>query len=385
MKQLFVVFLGCALAGLVNAATPSLPPLLTLQDGQPVNSAELWKTKRRPEILELFRTNVYGRAPVGRPDQLSFRITDTDDHALDGKARRKLVTIAYTGPGGTGAIHLVLFVPSDARKPVPCFLLICNRGKENIDPTRKVKSPFWPAEQIIARGYAAAAFLNEDVAPDKDDGFTSGVYRIFTPPGGRRPDSWGTIAAWSWGASRVMDYLVTDKDINPARVAVVGHSRGGKAALWAGAEDERFGFVVSNESGSTGAALARGKGGETIRDINTHFPHWFCDNYKRFNGREQALPVDQHMLLALIAPRLLYVASASEDAWSDPKAEFRAAIEAGTVYRLLGCEGLPTTQMPAAEQPLSGGCIGYHMRTGKHNLTEYDWNRFMDFAKAHGW
>jgi pimeloyl-ACP methyl ester carboxylesterase len=385
MQRLIASLIYCTAAVFVSGAELNLPDPLVMHSGEKAISTEIWRSKRRPEILELFRENVYGRAPVGRPQDMKFAVTDLSEDALDGKARRKLVTISYRGPGGEGAIHLVLFVPKNAREPAPCFLLICNRGQENIDPTRKVKSPFWPAEQIVARGFAAAVFLNADVAPDKDDGFSSGVHKIFAPADGRKPDSWGTIAAWSWGASRVMDYLETDKDIDVKRVAVVGHSRGGKAALWAGAEDERFAMMVSNESGSTGAALARGKGGEHIQDINAHFPYWFCQNYKRYNNREQDLPVDQHMLLALAAPRLLYVASASEDAWSDPKAEFQSAVAAGPVYRLFGTDGVSSNQMPKPEAPLQAGHIGYHLRTGKHNLTEYDWDRFMDFAKKHGW
>jgi pimeloyl-ACP methyl ester carboxylesterase len=367
------------------AAEARLPDPLVIQSGQKVESVEVWKAKRRPEILELFRENVYGRAPIGRPEKLSFETTQSTPDMMDGKATRKLVNISFRGPGGEGTIQLLLFVPNAATRPVPCFLLICNRDPENIDPSRKVKSPFWPAEQIVARGYAAAVFYNADVAPDKYDGFTSGVFKVFDPPAGRRADSWGTIAAWAWGASRVMDYLETDRDIDAKRVAVVGHSRGGKTALWAGAEDERFAMVVSNESGSTGAALARDKQGEHIRDINKHFPHWFCENYKRYNDREDQLPVDQHMLAALMAPRLLYIASASEDLWSDPKNEFRAAVHAGPVYRLFGLGDLGTSVMPKPETPIQEGAIAYHLRTGKHNLTEYDWARFMDFADKHHW
>jgi pimeloyl-ACP methyl ester carboxylesterase len=302
---------------------------------------------------------------------------------MEGNATRKQVRITYHGPGGEGALNLVLLIPNGAKKPAPCFLLICNRpAAENIDPTRKVKSPFWPAEEIVARGYAAAAFFNGDVAPDKYDEFKSGVFAIYdTPP--RAADAWGTIAAWAWGASRAMDYLVTDPAIDGQRVAVIGHSRGGKTALWAGAEDQRFAMVVSNDSGCTGAALARGKTGERIADINRVFPHWFNENYKGFGGREDALPVDQHMLCALIAPRLLCVASASEDAGADPKNEFLAAFYASPVFRLFGLEGLTSAVMPQAEMPLHDGHIGYHLRSGKHNLTEYDWNCFMDFADQH--
>ncbi|HWI56293.1 MAG TPA: prolyl oligopeptidase family serine peptidase [Bacillota bacterium] len=381
MKAIVFALLVAALP--LGAKDLDLPDPLTTRSGEKVSSVELWQTKRRPEILELFRENVYGRMPVRRPEKLQFEVTESTPEALEGKATRKQVKIAYQGPGGEGAIRLVLFIPNDSPKPAPCFVLICNRGPENIDPTRKVKSPFWPAEQIVARGYAAAAFLNADVALDKNVHFTNGVHRIFDPADGRKADSWATIAAWAWGASRVLDYLETDRAIDAKRVAVVGHSRGGKTALWAGAEDERFAMAVSNESGSTGAALARGKQGERIRDINKTFPYWFCDNYKRYNDREEELPVDQHMLVGLMAPRLVYVASATEDAWSDPRNEFLAAVHAGPVYRLFGLQGLNTDVMPKAESPLQAGSIGYHLRTGKHNLTEYDWARFMDFADKH--
>lgn len=377
-----LVFCFFAALGL-SAEELKLPDPLINEGGAKVASVEAWKTQRRGEILELFRKNIYGRMPLGKPETLRFSVYDGASNALGGAAKRKQVRISYSGAGGTGAINLVLFTPRKVIGPAPCFLLICNRGSENIDPTRESKSEFWPAEEIVARGYAAAAFLNADVAPDQKDAWQKGAHKIFDPPSGRQPDSWGTIAAWAWGASRVMDYLETDKDVDSTRVAVVGHSRGGKTALWAGAEDERFAMVVSNDSGSTGAAIARNKVGEHVRDINRGFPHWFCDNYKKFNDREQDLPVDQHMLLALIAPRSLYVASASEDTWADPKSEFLAAVHASPVYRLFGLKGVESTRMPLPETPLHSGCIGHHIRTGQHNLTKYDWQRFMDFADLH--
>jgi pimeloyl-ACP methyl ester carboxylesterase len=358
----------------------NLPDPLVNANGQSVDSVELWQNQRRAEIIELFREHVYGRMPVKRPKSLRFEVVAVLPDAMDGLATRKQVKISYDGPGGEGAIRLVVFVPKKQTRPAACFLLICNRPESNIDPTRAVKSPFWPAEQIVSRGYAAAAFHVGDVDPDVNEGFKDGVHGIFDPPEGRRPDSWGTIAAWAWGASRVMDYFETDDSIDSRRVVVVGHSRGGKTALWAGAEDERFAMVVSNNSGSTGAALARGKRGERISDINRGFPHWFCENYRRYNGREEALPVDQHMLAALVAPRLLYIASATEDSWADPQSEFLAAVHASPVYRLFGLEGLGADKMPQPDVPLHRGRIGYHLRTGGHNLVEYDWERYMDFA-----
>jgi hypothetical protein len=336
-------------------------------------------------LLELFRENIYGRAPVGRPDSLKFDVTDVATNAMDGKATRKQVKISFRGPGGEGAIKLVLFTPNNAPKPAPCFLLICNRSVTNIDATRENKSEFWPAEEMIARGYAAAAFYNGDVAADKSNSFNTGVHAIFLPPSNRKPNSWGTIAVWAWGASRCLDYLVTDRDVDAKRVSVVGHSRGGKTALWAAAEDERFAMAVSNDSGSTGAAIARNKKGEQIANINKGFPYWFNDNYKKFNGRENELPIDQHELLALIAPRLLYVASASEDTWADPNNEFLATVHASPVYELLGRKGVGAKEFPKRDSPIQTGHIGYHVRTGKHNLTAYDWKCFMDFADKHGW
>jgi hypothetical protein len=380
MKHLTSLLLFASATVSLGAEDLHLPDPLTMRDGTKVTSAEMWKAQRRPELLELFRENVYGRKPVGRPENLKFEITETDAKAMDGKAMRRQVKISYAAAGGEGAIQLVLFIPNAATKPAPCFLLICNRGVENIDATREKKSPFWPAEEIIARGYAAAAFHTADVAPDKKDAWQSGVHAIFDGPT-RAPAAWGTIAAWAWGASRAMDYLETDSAIDAKRVAVVGHSRGGKTALWAGAEDERFALVVSNDSGCTGAKLARHPKGETVEAINRNFPHWFCDNYKRFNGRPEALPVDQHELIALMAPRPVYVASASGD--GDPRGEFLGAFYAAPPYQLLGLSGLPESEFPKPDTAFHEGQIGYHLRPGPHNLLEYDWQRFMDFADRH--
>ncbi len=369
-----------ALALKLNGAGLDLPDPLTLGGGGKVSTVDAWKTQRRPELLELFRKNVYGQAPVGRPASLKFEVTEKNENTMEGKATRKQVRISFRGPGGEGSIRLVLFVPNQGAKPAPCFLLVCNREPENIDPAREKKSPFWPAEEIVARGYAAAAFHNADVAPDIHSAWGSGVHAIFDKSP-RPSDAWGTIAAWAWGSSRVLDYLETDGDIDKTRVALVGHSRGGKTALWAGAEDERFAVIVSNDSGCTGAKLARHLRGETIEQINTHFPHWFCENYKRFNGHPELLPVDQHELIALIAPRPVYIASASED--GDPQGEFLGALHASPVYALFGLGGLAVKDFPPADSAFPKGKIGYHLRAGAHNLLEYDWSRFMNFTDRH--
>lgn len=357
-----------------------LPDLLQTLDGERIETADAWQKKRRPEIMDLFREHVYGREPVGRPASLTFD-TSPPSAAMGGAAIRQEAVIRFEGPGGEGRIRLLMLLPNDRQEPCPAFLLLNNRGVLTDGEAEAGSSPFWPTDRIVARGYAAVVLDVEEIDPDFDDGFRNGVHGLFDRFEGERPaDAWATIAAWAWGAGRAMDYLETRPDIDAARIAVVGHSRGGKAALWAGAVDERFALVISNESGSTGAALSRGKQGETIRDINEQFPHWFSETYKSFNGREEALPVDQHMLIAAIAPRPVYVASAAEDLWADPASEFASLVHASPVYRLYGYRGLADARFPGIEAPLVGDRMGYHLRSGVHDLTVYDWARFMDFA-----
>lgn len=301
---------------------------------------------------------------------------------MGGAATLKRITVRSRRAGREHDFELIVFLPNAPKKPAPLFLLLNNRSPRNTDFTRAEKSGFWPAEELVARGYAVAALQVSQLAPDDKEHFRDGVMRLYDAGRTRtRPAyTWGALAAWGWGASRAMDYFAGDPRIDAKRVAVVGHSRGGKAALWAGAEDERFALVISNESGEGGAALSRRQFGETVAQINKSFPHWFAEGYKRYDGREGEMPIDQHMLLALIAPRALYVASADGDLWSDPRGEFISLAHSSPAYALWGDPPIRAEEMPPLDRPLVRGRRGYHIRTGGHDLSKYDWERFLDFA-----
>jgi dienelactone hydrolase len=355
----------------------TLPDVLTAPSGKKIVTSGDWQKYGRPELMELFRTNVFGRVPSA-PYKKSFKIVNEDKNAMGGTATLKQVDVTITSGSRSLVIHLNLFVPNSVKKPVPAFLLI-NLGSKGIDPSRQAKSESWPAEEIVARGFAAAAFSNADVDPDNFDDFKNGIHALLdqTP---RADDAWGTLAAWAWGASRCMDYLVTDKDIAMNKVAVVGHSRGGKTALWAGAEDERFSIVVANESGAGGAAIARRRLGETVSRLNTSFPHWFCTNYRKFNNNEDSMPLDMHMLVALTAPRAIYIDAAAEDLWGDPKGCYLALYNSLPVYRLYDKSISLPEQVPPLNKQVISGKAGFHIRDGEHALKLSDWNMIMDFA-----
>jgi hypothetical protein len=356
----------------------TLPPVLVTNDGRKVTDLSTWIRIRRPEILEMFRENVFGRIPE-TPYKKSFKVVNLDKNALNGAATLKKVEITISSGTKSLVIYLSVYTPNNAKKPVPLFLLMDNWTDETQVPKWKKPEEFWPVKEAIERGYGMAEFGSSDIDPDNYDDFNNGIHGILdkTP---RRDDAWGTLAAWAWGASRCLDYLMTDRDVAGDKVAVVGFSRGGKSVLWAGAEDQRFAMVISNESGAGGSALARRRFGETVARLNTSFPHWYCTNYKKFSNNEDAMPVDMHMLLALIAPRALYIDCADEDLWGDPRGSYLSLYNALPVYNLTGNKAEISEAMPPLNKQVISGNVGFHIRDGAHNMLLKDWNFFMDFA-----
>ena len=385
-----------------------VPAALKLLDGAPVTTAAQWRDRRRSELLELFRRHVYGRAPA--PTKVQIEARDVGP-ALDGAAIRKQWRVRYADDP-SAVIEVLAYLPRDAAGPTPVFLAWNFDGNHTVqsDPGVRIASCWvrnnksfgaqghqaaeagrgkkarrWPVKALLQRGYGLVTACYGDIDPDFDDGFANGAHGALEDLASGRPrpdDAWGAIGAWAWGMSRILDSLALDDDFDAAQVAALGHSRLGKTALWAGAQDERFWMVISNDSGCGGAAYSRRKQGETVAVINKNFPHWFCRRFRDYSGREQDLPVDQHLLIALCAPRPVYVASAAQDAWADPAGEFLSALGADPVYRLLCDDGLPVREMPEADAPAHGR-IGYHVRSGKHDLLLADWEHYLDFADRH--
>lgn len=388
-----------------------MPDPLVCTDGTRVTEATTWRNKRRPEVLAAFETQIFGRVPAGLPKPL-FEVTSVDRQVLAGKATRKLVTVWLLGRKDGPKLDVLVYLPNGVHGPVPVFCglnftgnhtvardpgvplpPVWLREKDKAEPSlvkaseesRGRAAENWQVDRLIARGYGLATACYNDIEPDFAAGWKLGVRGAASAEGADTvfaADEWGAIAASAWGLGRMLDYLETDRDVDAKRVAVIGHSRLGKAALWAGARDERFALVISNDSGEGGAAIARRNVGETILDLNTRFPHWFCANFRHYNGNASALPVDAHLLVALAAPRPVYVASAAEDRWADPEGEFLAAKNAGPVYALFGLAGVGVEVIPPVDHPV-GAAIGYHVRTGKHAITQYDWEQYLAFADRH--
>jgi len=385
-----------------------LPELLTCLDGTIVSTKEIWQDKRRPEIRKLFEEHVYGNSP-GRPEGMTFSLNSIDENALGGLAVKKEITVNFFGTEESPSMDILVYLPKQIQKPVPLFFCTNFGGNHSIhgdttislcrswiprkfgsdennsatDEKRGARSKKWEIEEILQRGYGLATFYVGDIDPDIAN-FSDGIQSHYYAKGQSMPDEneWGSIAAWAWGLSRGLDYFETDTDIDHSKIIVMGHSRLGKTALWAGACDERFAMVISNNSGCGGAALSRRAFGETVGKICHTFPHWFCGNFTKYDRKEDMLPVDQHMLIAMIAPRPVYIASAEEDLWADPHGEFLSAKHAQGVYQLYDYTGNPLTEWPSVNNPVIGR-IGYHVRSGKHDVLPYDWDAYIKFADLH--
>jgi hypothetical protein len=386
----------------------TLPSVLAGPDGVAATSPDAWRRTARPHQLRLLESHVYGRQLPAVPVSVAGEV-DRADVVLAGDlpAVRLQARLRMGAAADAPTVDVLVYLPRMAGR-VPVFLGLNFRGNqaEHPDPairlptgwipddktagivdnkateaSRGTSSQRWPVEQMLRRGYGMATAYCGDIFPDRADGRPQSVLRSLGRPmtGELADDEPGAITAWAWGLSRILDWLVTLPDIDPGKVIVVGHSRLGKTSLWAAACDERFAMAVSNESGCGGAALSRRNFGETVGVITSRFPHWFCPAFARYAGRETELPCDQHTLLAMVAPRPLSVASAVEDRWADPRGEFLSAVEAEPAWRLFGLDGLGTREQPPVDTPV-GRTIGYHVRTGRHDLLAYDWHRFADHA-----
>lgn len=387
----------------------TLPDPLVAEDGTKIESAQQWNETQRPYLLGLFEREVYGKAPAA-PEKIEYQVTESSDEALDGKARRRQVAIQLTDDPDGPVLNVLMYLPK-TDKPVPTFMTLNFYGNASIHPDPAIHLPEgwlrnnkeygvedhkateklrgqsqgrWPVDLILENGYGLATAYYGDIDPDFDDGFQNGIHPYFYAEGQKKPkpEEWGSIAAWAWGLSRAMDYLEQSPEIASDQVIVMGHSRLGKTALWAGAVEPRFAAVISNNSGCGGAALSRRRFGESVKRINTSFPHWFNDNFTKYNHNEDACPVDQHELIALVAPRPCLVCSAVGDRWADPRGEYLSAKYASPVYELLGVEGLKAEEMPSVDEPALSR-LGYAIRPGKHDVMRIDWERYIEFADNH--
>jgi hypothetical protein len=386
-----------------KVGTYTLHDPLVLSDGTRVRDAKTWKEKRRPEILKLFETQQYGVAP-DRPAGESFEVVDKGTPALNGKAIRKQVTIHLSKEEGYPEIHLLVYLPAAAKKPVPMFFSI-NFGaiQAAVDDPGITPQKVWSAktnslipppagrgfgrinvEAFLDANIGVATFYYGDVDPDYPEGFSNGIRARYLKPGQteRAPEDWGSVSAWAWGMSRVQDYFETDKSIDSKRVAIHGVSRLGKTAIWAGAHDQRFAAVIASCGGEGGAALSARNYGETIAHLTapSRYPYQFAANYAKYAGFPDKAPMDANLLVALIAPRPLLLQTGNTDHWSDPKGEFLSEVSAGPVYKLLGKQDLGTDVWPAAKVPIFHD-LSYYMHDGGHGMVSSDWDIYVEFLK----
>ncbi len=381
-------------------ANPDLPDPLVMLDGKRVTTRKQWNDKRRPELKALFQHYMYGYLPP--PEKVAAKVEHEDKKAFGGKAMLREIAISF-GPPETPKIYLLLVVPNNRKGPAPVFVGMSFCGNHAIvdDPAMRLPTAWmypgpgvkdnkatdagrgkqvdvWALEQSIDRGYAVATFYGGDVDPDRNT-VREGIQAHIQKKTG--PHEWGTIAAWSWGIHRVVDYLVTNPDLDAKRIAVVGHSRLGKTALLAAAFDERIALALPHQAGcgGTGPSRSQNPKAESVKRINTSFPHWFAGAFKEFNDQVDKLPFDQNCLVALVAPRPVLFSNAVEDEWANPSGQFEVLKAATPVYKLLGAEGLTADTMPEPNKLIESR-LGYYIRPGKHSMTKDDWKVFLDFA-----
>ena len=386
----------------------ALPDPLLRADGTRVLDAKDWPAQRA-RWMQLIGEHEYGMAPTEKAG-VTWELVEQGLMNND-KTKRQQFVVHLTTSAASIDIDFVLFSPNQLDKVKGTFLGLNFQGNHTIDSSSGLRLPKgwvandtktgiadnratesargtqdrrWPIAEITDRGYAVATAYYGDIDPDYDDGFQNGVHSLFPTyrASAQHRDRWGSIAGWAWGLSRLLDVLLQQPNIDADRVAVIGHSRLGKTALWAGASDPRFSIVIANNSGCGGAALERRNFGETVVRINTSFPHWFCHKFRDYNQNEAAMPFDQHTIVACIAPRPVYIASATQDLWADPKGEYLSGWNATPVYKLLGYEGLPA-EVPPPPDTSVGNRVGYHSRTGAHDILSYDWQQFMNFSDRH--
>jgi hypothetical protein len=359
----------------------TLPDPLTLTNGERVTSAEMWFQRRRPEILRFYQNEIYGRIPANAPP-VAWEVVETDRTARAGNAIiKRVVGKMGTKPDGP-RMNLTVHLPAKATGPVPMLLAI------SFGPSVGRRGPgggFDVIGEFLGRGWGYAVLSYTDIQPDRANRWSEGVIGLTLKEGQTQPapDEWGTISAWAWGISRAVDYFQTEPAVDPKKIAITGTSRLGKTVLWAAALDERVAAVCSIVSGEMGAALIRRDWGETLDDMAQNFPWQFCGNFQKWVGKWNDLPVDQHLLIALSAPRPVYVNGGLTDQWSDPKGEFLALAAAGPVYRLLGKKDLGVTELPPLDQPVTSGSLAFHYHSGGHAALPADWKAFLDFVGRH--
>ena len=383
-----------------------LPDPLICRDGTPVTDPETWHKKRRPELLQAFESEIYGKTVLGRPPNLKFTLREERKNARGGRATRLRVGVLFEGRDDGRLMELLVYLPNKARGRAPMFLglnfdgnyattdesdlpvpkhwatgLSPNRVRDNLteESSRGALAHQWQYDYALDHGYGVATVAYGEIEPDADDHWRDGPRGMAPEPGS---GDWGSIGGWAWALSRAMDYLETNPRVDAERVVLIGFSRLGKTALWSGAQDERFAIVVSNCSGGGGAALSKRIFGETVANLTGVPARWFCRNFRKYANNEPELPIDQHQLVALIAPRPVLIMSASEDRWADPKGEFLSAVGADPVYRLLRTDGISQTEWPAPGVLLTSQ-IGYYLRAGKHDVTLEDWKAMVRFADRH--